>query len=323
MEDNGDTNKLDEYSKAVIDASEQVAPSVVKVDIVERGGASGFPQDPGQSLGSGSGMIFTPDGMILTNSHVVHGASHIQVTLLDGRKYRAHVVGDDPATDISVIRIDAPDVSVVKFGDSQQLRVGQLVIAIGNPFGFQCTVTAGIVSALGRSLRSQNGRLMDNVIQTDAALNPGNSGGPLVSARGEVVGINTATILPAQGICFAVAINTAKLVVMELLKEGKVRRSYLGIAGQTVPLHWRVVRHYGLGLRRGVFVTSIIKGSPAETAGVLEGDMIIEFDGSFVNGIDDLQKHLTIDLAGKRCPLVVLRRFTEKVQLEITPGEAE
>ena len=323
MEDKNNLPPLDAYSQAVIDASERVMPSVVRIDVHKNGNG---PEDGGgmdREGGSGSGMIFTPDGMVLTNSHVVHNANHIEVALLDGRKYRANVIGDDPATDIAVIRIDAPDVSIVRFGDSQKLRVGQLVIAIGNPFGFQCTVTAGVVSALGRSLRSQSGRLMDNIIQTDAALNPGNSGGPLVNMQGEVVGLNTATILPAQGICFALGINTAKIVVVELLKEGKVRRSYLGVAGQTVPLHRRVARYYNLDMNNGVFVTNVMKDTPAEKAGVLEGDMIVEFNGSLITGIDDLQKHLVIDIVGKKCSMVVLRHFTEKVTLEVTPVESE
>jgi S1-C subfamily serine protease len=322
MENENDTSVLDAYSRSVIEASDRVMPSVVRIDVNKNNNG---PEAGGMDRegGSGSGMIFTPDGMVLTNSHVVHHGKHIEVALLDGRKYRANIIGDDPATDIAVIRIDAPDVSTVRFGDSQKLRVGQLVIAIGNPFGFQCTVTAGVVSALGRSLRSQSGRLMDNIIQTDAALNPGNSGGPLVNMQGEVVGVNTATILPAQGICFALGVNTAKLVVVELLKEGKVRRSYLGVAGQTVPLHRRVARYYNLNMDNGVFVTNVMKDTPAEKAGVLEGDMIVEFNGSLVTGIDDLQKHLVLDIVGKKCPLVVLRHFTEKVTLEVTPVESE
>jgi S1-C subfamily serine protease len=311
---------LDAYSRAVIAASEQVMPSVVKID----SGAGNKPHDAeGGAAGSGSGMLFTPDGLILTNSHVIHGARRLDVTLLDGRKYRGQVIGDDPATDIGVVRIDAPGLAAVRLGDSQRLRVGQLVVAIGNPFGFQCTVTAGVVSALGRSLRNQAGRLMDNIVQTDAALNPGNSGGPLVNASGEVVGVNTATILPAQGICFAVAVNTARLVVIELLKEGKVRRSFIGIAGQTVPLHRRVVRFYNLDIENGVFVTQVVKGGPADLAGVREGDMVIEFNGSPVNGIDDLQKHLVAGIVGKPCPLVVIRNFSEKISLEVRPEESE
>jgi S1-C subfamily serine protease len=318
--DDKQESALDAYSAAVIGASEHVTPSVVKID---SSNGDGSPSDASPAGGSGSGMIFTPDGLILTNSHVIHGARRFDVTLLDGRKYLAQIIGDDPATDIGILRIDAPGLSAVNLGDSKLLRVGQLVVAIGNPFGFQCTVTAGVVSALGRSLRSQSGRLMDNIIQTDAALNPGNSGGPLVNAAGEVVGVNTATILPAQGICFAVAVNTARLVMVELLKEGKVRRSYMGIAGQTVPLHRRVVRFYNLDIDNGVFVTHVAKGGPAEKAGVREGDLVIAFNGNPVSGIDDLQKHLVADIVGKPCPLVVVRNFTEKLSLEVRPGESE
>ncbi len=323
MEQDKSPDVLDAYSKAVIQAAELVTPAVVRIDVKKNGSNSGMSDGAGVDGGSGSGMIFTSDGMILTNSHVIHEGRHIDVTLLDGRKYRAQVIGDDAATDIGVIRIVAPDLAMVKFGDSKQLRVGQLVVAIGNPFGFQCTVTAGVVSALGRSLRSQSGRLMDNIIQTDAALNPGNSGGPLVNALGEVVGVNTATILPAQGLCFAVAANTARLVVMELLKEGKVRRSYLGIAGQTAPLHRRVVRFYNLDVENGVFVTNVVPGSPAEKAGVMNGDMVIEFEGAAIDGIDDLQKHLVFENVGKKSSIVVLRNFTEKVTLAVTPVESE
>jgi S1-C subfamily serine protease len=323
MEKKTEIEPLDAYSKTVIEAADKVMPSVVKIDVnkAEQSDPSGGKTD--RDSGSGSGMIFTPDGMILTNSHVIHNARHIKVELLDRRSYRAHIVGDDPVTDIAVIRIDAPDLNSIVFGDSQQLSVGQLVIAIGNPFGFQCTVTAGVVSALGRSLRSQTGRLMDNIIQTDAALNPGNSGGPLINGRGEVVGVNTAVILPAQGLCFAVAGNTARLVVMELLKNGRVRRSYLGMAGQTVPLHRRIVRFYNLELDNCVFVTSVQQNGPADRAGVKEGDMVIEFNGNLITGIDDLQKHLGIDVAGKSCPLIVLRHFTERVELTVVPLELE
>jgi S1-C subfamily serine protease len=243
---------LDSYSRTVINAADVVIPAVVKIDVRGKQGKQGDPTHGG----SGSGMIFTPDGLILTNSHVVRNAGSLTVTLIDGRRFNADLIGDDPGTDIGIIRIHGSDLYPLQMGDSQSLRVGQLVVAVGNPFGFQCTVTAGVVSALGRSLRSQSGRLIDNVIQTDAALNPGNSGGPLVDSRGQVIGVNTAVIMSAQGICFAVGINTAKTVITRILTKGKVARSFLGIAGQTVPLHTRVIRYYGLTRETGMLVVS-------------------------------------------------------------------
>ena len=314
---------LDAYSRAVIHAASVVAPSVVAIEVRQ--------PDPPETLargrrpvprgGSGSGFVFTPDGFILTNSHVVHGAEKIQVHLPDGGRHEAQLIGDDPDTDLAVIRIHASNLVPARLGDSQALLVGQLVIAVGNPFGFQTTVTAGVVSALGRSLRSGSGRLIDNVIQTDAALNPGNSGGPLVTSQGEVVGVNSAVILPAQGICFAIAINTAKRVASQLIRHGKVRRSVIGIAGQSVPLPRRVTRHYRLPAESGVLIQGVQPGGPAERAGAREGDVILGFGEESVTSVDDLQAMLTDQTAGVPRDLSVLRGV-ELHHLEIIPAEA-
>ena len=308
-----DDELLDAYSQAVIGAAEKVSPSVVNIEV-----SNG---DRRRGGGSGSGFVFTPDGFLLTNSHVVHGASKIEVTLLDGRRGEAQLIGDDPETDLAVIRVNAPNLISVALGDSNKIHVGQLAIAIGNPYGFQYSVTAGVVSALGRSLRSGTGRLIDNVIQTDAALNPGNSGGPLINSRGEVIGVNTAVILPAQGICFATAINTAKFVAGQLIKEGRVRRSYIGVMAQVVPLHRRLVRYHNLAVESGVFVVSTDPGSPASKAGVQEGDVIVAYDDRPIEGIDDLHRLLTDQKVGVESNLTVIRR-NEKLALSITPEES-
>ena len=319
-----DDELLDAYSKAVITAAERVSPSVVYIEVQQPidNKRRNDPRMPREARGSGSGFIFTPDGFILTNSHVVHGASRIEVTVADGSKYHAELIGDDPDTDLAVIRINAPNLVPAQLGDSQRVRVGQLVLAIGNPYGFQYSVTAGVVSALGRSLRARSGRLMDAVIQTDAALNPGNSGGPLVNSRGEVIGVNTAVILPAQGICFATSIDTAKFVASRLIRDGKVSRSYIGLAGQNVPLPRRVVRFYNLPVESGILVVSFEENSPGRKAGLREGDIIVGFDDRPIAGIDDLHKLLTEERIGHKSTLRVLRG-TQQLSLDVTPAESK
>ena len=301
---------LDAYSRAVTATVDAVGPAVVRLDVRRRVRArDARGREVTQEIGgSGSGFIFTPDGLIITNSHVVSGAVAIEAALNDGQRLPADLIGDDPDTDLAVVRVAGHKLPAVSLGESRGLRVGQLVVAIGNPYGFQCTVTAGVVSALGRSLRSQNGRLMDDVIQTDAALNPGNSGGPLVSSRGEVIGVNTAVILPAQGICFATAIDTAKVTIAQLLKHGRVRRARLGLAGQNIILPRRMVRHYGLEHEAAVQVASIESGGPASRAGFEQGDIIVEFAGQPVAGFDDLHRLLTGERLGERVAVTVLRR---------------
>src|SRR5881398_173854 len=264
-----DAELLDVYSQTVTGVAEKVSPSVVNVEVHHRV-RSRRQRSEHEAQGSGSGFIFTPDGFVLTNSHVVHGATKIEAMLLDGRRYPAELIGDDPDTDLAVIRIAAPNVLPAELGESKSLRVGQLVIAIGNPYGFQYSVTAGVVSALGRSLRSQSGRLIDDVIQTDAALNPGNSGGPLVASRGEVIGVNTAMIMPAQGLCFAIASNTARFVASRLIRDGRIRRSYIGVGGQNVPVPRRLVVAHRLQTASAVLVVSLEARSPGEHAGVRE-----------------------------------------------------
>lgn len=314
---------FDAYSRAVITAAETVSPSVVNVEVGHRfrSPRPGQTRGPREARGTGSGFVFTPDGFVLTNSHVVHGASTIAITLSDGRQFQADLVGEDADTDLAVLRIQASNLVAVRFGDSRSIRVGQLVIAIGNPFGFQCTVTAGVVSALGRSLRSRSGRLIDNVIQTDAALNPGNSGGPLVTARGEVIGVNTAVIRPAQGICFATASNTATFVAGRLIKDGRVKRSYLGVAGQNVPLHRRIVRLLNLSVESGVLVVTVEPNSPAARAGVRAQDVIVGCDDHAIGGIDDLHKLLTEERAGVRSEFTLIRNG-DRMVLGIVPAES-
>jgi S1-C subfamily serine protease len=319
-----DADLLDAYSRAVINAAEKVSPSVVNIDVHKnlKGKQKTNFRLPEELRGNGSGFIFTPDGFILTNSHVVHRADRVDVTLSDGRRFQADIVGDDPDTDLAIVRINGPNLVPVPLGDSQKIKVGQLVIAIGNPYGFQYTVTSGVISALGRSLRSMSGRLIDNVIQTDAALNPGNSGGPLVTSQGDVIGVNTAMILAAQGICFAIGINTAKFVAAKLIKEGKIRRSYIGLGGQNVQLHRRIVRFHRLAVESGILVVSIEEGSPAQRAGLSEGDMIVAFDGQPIAGIDDLHRILTEEKVGMKSTLTIIRR-TEKLNLGIIPEESK
>ena len=307
---NPDLGLLDSYSRAVVGAVQRVGPAVVHIQVRQGRGRDG----------SGSGFIFTPDGFVLTNSHVVHGASELMVSTADGERFPAELVGDDPDTDLAVIRGGHKLVSV-PLGSSRRLTVGQLVIAIGNPLGFQHTVTAGVVSALGRTMRSRSGRLIDGVIQTDAALNPGNSGGPLVNSQGQVIGVNTATILPAQGICFAIGINTAKFVASRLLRDGRIRRSYIGVSAQTVPIHRRVVRFYNLPRETGVVILGVEDSSPARRAGLREGDVIVALDDKSVAGVDDLHRLLTDAQVGTRCRLTVIRH-TERLELAIVPEEA-
>ncbi|HEV2751621.1 MAG TPA: trypsin-like peptidase domain-containing protein [Gemmatimonadales bacterium] len=314
-----DDDLLDAYSRAVTSAAEKVGPAVVSVEVRHRAERRGRPAR--EVPGSGSGFVFTPDGFVLTNSHVVNGATRIDVAFADGHRVQADIVGDDPGTDLAVIRVSPVALTVAELGDSGTLRVGQLVVAIGNPLGFQSTVTAGVVSAVGRSFRSVGGRLIDDVIQTDAALNPGNSGGPLVDSRGRVVGVNTAVILPAQGICFAVGITTAKFVAGQLIRHGKIRRGRIGVAGQSMPLLRLAQRAHGLDAKSGVLVTGVEAGSPAERAGLASGDIIVDFDGKAVTGVDDLHRLLVTESIGARTTIVVLRK-ADRLELAIVPEES-
>ena len=296
-----DSELLDAYSRAVIHAVEIVSPAVVKV-------GSG-----------GSGFIFAPDGLVLTNSHVVGGAVDVRVQLQDGRDLRGDVIGDDPETDLAVLRIDGAPLPWVTLGDSRDVHVGQVAIALGNPYGFQSSVTSGIVSALGRSLRGRSGRLMDDIIQTDAALNPGNSGGPLVTTAGDVIGVNTAMILPAQGLCFAIASNTVRFVASRLIRDGRIRRSYIGVGGQKVPVPRRLARAHEIAAVSGILVAAVEPHSPAKAAGFRDGDIIVSFDGHAITGVDELHRLLTDERIGRPSTVIVLRGV-EKLRLVVLPA---
>ncbi|HTS23897.1 MAG TPA: trypsin-like peptidase domain-containing protein [Casimicrobiaceae bacterium] len=305
---------LDAYSRAVTAAVARIRPSVVHIQ-VQRPARRGQPRE-----GTGSGFVITPDGYLITNSHVAGGASALQATLPDGRTVEGTLVGDDPDSDLAVVKIGADSLPYGELADSTRVRVGQLAIAIGSPYGFQHTVTAGIVSALGRSMRGASGRLLDNIIQTDAALNPGNSGGPLVDSTGAIIGVNTAIILPAQGICFAIASNTAERVAIALIREGRVRRAYLGVTAQDLPLPRRVVRHFDLPRDSGARIESVARDSPAALAGMRSGDVIVAVGGTAVAGVDDLQRVLTGGRIGDAVEVVVLRR-DQRLALSVTPRE--
>jgi len=307
---------LDAYSRAVVSVVEQVGPAVVSI-----AAASGAPPGRAERMGAGSGVLITPDGYVLTNSHVVHAAGRLEVTLTEGRTLGATMVGDDPATDLAVIRVSASGLPAATLGQSATLRVGQLVIAIGNPLGFQSTVSAGVVSALGRSLRGATGRLIENIIQTDVALNPGNSGGPLVDSRGRVVGINTAIIALAQGIAFAIPVDTARWVVSDLLTRGRVRRAYLGLTGRTRPLDRRLARLVGLAQDTAVEIVAVESASPAAQAGLREGDLIVSLDDGPVTRIDDLHRALAVHAVGVSIALRIVRAGAP-LALTITPAEA-
>jgi S1-C subfamily serine protease len=305
-----DAGLLDAYSSAVIGAVDKVGPAVLHLTVEG---------DKGRG-GSGSGVVFTPDGYVLTNSHVVAAGKRITTTAPDGRTLTAAVVGDDPDTDLAVLRLNGEASASARLGSAKGLRVGQLVVAIGNPFGFQCTVTAGVVSALGRSLRARSGRLIDSVIQTDAALNPGNSGGPLVDSRGTVIGINTAIIAMAQGICFAVSADTVEFVASRLIRDGRVRRCYIGVAGQNVPLPRKVVRFHELQRESGVMVQATAPDGAAREAGLMMGDIIVAVDGTAVGDIDELHRLMTEERVGRAVPVTLLRR-AQKLVLPVTPRE--
>jgi S1-C subfamily serine protease len=310
-----DQSLLDAYSRSITDVVKRVGPTVVQVEVWKRPAYEGMEAPHG----AGSGVIFTPDGFLVTNSHVVHGAARISVTLNDGRRLPGEVVGEDPHTDLALVRVFGDHLPVAEFGDSSKLQAGQLVVAIGNPLGFQATVTSGVISALGRSLRSQSGRLIENVIQTDAALNPGNSGGPLLDSRGRVVGINTAVILPAQGLCFAIPINTVKWVSLRLMRDGRVTRAILGIQGLARAISPGLAHRLDLSSNQGVLVAAVEPNSPANRAGLKRGDVVISLNGTSVSDIDALHRILTDETIGKEMPITVVRE-QELRTLWVSPG---
>lgn len=314
-----DQNLLDAYSRTVVSVAEKVSDAVVQIKVSKpaRQNKRGGKPNP---YGTGSGFIISSDGYVVTNSHVVNGAKRIQVNLQDGRQYMAELIGDDPATDIAVVQIDANKLSTVEFANSDQLQVGQIAIAIGNPYGFQYSLTAGVVSALGRTLRSESGRLIDDVIQTDAALNPGNSGGPLVDSFGRVIGVNTAVILPAQGLCFAVASNLAQFVVGKLIRDGKVRRGYIGISGQVTRINHRMRKVLGIDNPSGVLVHQVEADGKAYNEQLHRGDLIVAFNNKSIHSIDDLHKMLGEDSIGKKIKLTIIRD-RKKIELFVIPSE--
>jgi S1-C subfamily serine protease len=302
-----DGGLLDAYSQAVIAAVERVGPAVVRIDV---------------KGGGGSGVLFTPDGFVLTNSHVVARTDRVRVTLPDGGSSSAQIIGSDAITDVAVLRIAGTGLPWAKLADSKSIRVGQVAIAIGNPFGFHHSVTTGVVSAVGRSLRSQSGRMMEDIIQTDAALNPGNSGGALVSTSGDVIGLNTATIMPAQGLCFAIASNTVRFVASRLMRDGRIRRSFIGLAGQQTRVPRGLARGAGIATTSGVLIVSVEKGSPAAAAEFREGDVVVRFDGRLVGGIDDLHRELTEERIDRPVAVTVLRDG-RRIEVVVTPRELE
>jgi S1-C subfamily serine protease len=306
---------MDSYSTIVTAAVEAAKNAVVKID--------SFKTEKNKTVpaGSGSGFIFSSDGYIFTNAHVIQGAEKIKVALIDGRETEGVLIGKDADSDLAVLKIYEHNLSVSKLGESNDLKIGQLVIAIGNPFGYQHTVTAGVVSALGRTLRSTTGRMIDNIIQTDAALNPGNSGGPLINSDAEVIGVNTATIMQAQGLCFSISINSAKDIANMLIREGRVRKAYLGISMQDVNLHQRVINFHHLENKKGIFVMAVEKDSPASKAGLHEGDVIIRFDNAAVNSGDELFRLLSKEKIGTHSSLTIVRNHSSLITLDVTPLE--